>query len=300
MRILTVLTGGTIGSSVRGGVISPVADLAPMIEDYQKSGAAVFDAVAPYTILSENMDAEHLKALRHCIESRMSGYDGVIVTHGTDTLQYTAAYLDLVLGAQSVPVVLVSANYPLEDSRSNGADNFNAAADFILGGAERGVFVSYRNRGDGFVTVHRGSEVLPHAAFDDRVFSVFNNYFGTIQNGIFVRNPLYSEPERVDMSGCELNGRVLFLRPYVGMTYPDIPKDTKAILFEGWHSGTLPTALKEFRDFCKTAGERKVPVYLTGSEVGFEYESKLEYESLGINVLPPCSPVYAYMKLFVG
>ena len=301
MRILTVFTGGTIGSSLCGGAISPKAENAFLLLNLykEKYGAAEFDTVAPYTILSENLRAEYLEKLRSCVEENLGrGYDGIIVTHGTDTLQYSAAYLDLVLGITDVPVVLVSSNYPLSDSRANGLDNFAAAVSFIRSKQGRGVFVSYLNRGDEGAAIHRGAEVLPHQPFDDRIFSLFDNIYGTVKEGEFVKNPDYREREREDLSG-KLSGRVVFLRPYVGMTYPELPDDTKAVLLEGWHSGTLPTAHNELREFCEKAKECGVPVYLTGSIQGFQYESKLLFDSMGIKVLPPMSPIAAYVMLAV-
>ena len=299
MRILTVFTGGTIGSSLSKGAISPNAENAFLLLKLyrEKYGAAEFDTVAPYTILSENLSAEYLEKLRSCVEDNLnSGYDGIVVTHGTDTLQYSAAYLDLTLGLIETPVVLVSSNYPLPDSRANGLENFAAAVDFIRSKQGRGVFVSYLNRGDAGAAIHRGAEVLPHQPFDDRIFSLFDNIYGTVISGEFVKNPDYRERERARLSG-KLSGRVIFLRPYVGMTYPEIPGDTKAVLLEGWHSGTLPTAHSEL---CEKAKERGVPVYLTGSMPGFEYESKRLFDSLGIKVLPPMSPIAAYVMLAVG
>ena len=301
MRILTVFTGGTIGSSLSEGAISPKTENAFLFFFFykEKYGAAEFDTVAPYTILSENLRAEYLEKLRSCVEENLGrGYDGIIVTHGTDTLQYSAAYLDLVLGITDVPVVLVSSNYPLSDSRANGLDNFAAAVSFIRSKEGRGVFVSYLNRGEEGTAIHRGAEVLPHQPFDDRIFSLFDNIYGTVKEGEFVKNPDYREREREDLSG-KLSGRVVFLRPYVGMTYPELPDDTKAVLLEGWHSGTLPTAHNELREFCEKAKECGVPVYLTGSIQGFEYESKLLFDSMGIKVLPPMSPIAAYVMLAV-
>lgn len=303
MRILTVFTGGTIGSSRVEGAISPKAENAFLLLNLfnEKYGAAAFDTVAPYTILSENMDAGHLNNLRSCVEENLGkGYGGIIVTHGTDTLQYSAAYLDLALGLTEVPVVLVSSNYPLSDSRANGLANFAAAVEFIRSGKGRGVFVSYLNSGDDAAAIHRGAEVLPHQPYDDKIFSLFNNVYGRVKDGRFEKNPAYRERERAGLGCSELSGRVLFLRPYVGMTYPDIPDDAKAVLLEGWHSGTLPTAHSELREFCKKARARGVPLYLTGSQDGFVYESKLAFGSMGIEVLPPMSPIAAYFRLWLS
>ena len=301
MNILTVLTGGTIGSARRGGVISPDRGSGSrLLQAYRKiNGAVSFTVTAPYTVLSENLGAEHLRQLRVCLTKiPLENYDGVIVCHGTDTLAYTAAYLSFVLAASAVPIVLVSANYPLTDPRSNGFDNFAAAVDFISSG-ESGVYVAYRNTGERCASIHRGDRLLPHQACSDSVHSLFGEVYGTVRDGRFVKNPAFSAGEVADLSDCELNGSVLFVRPYVGQTYPALSGEIKAVLLEGWHSGTLPTAQRAFIAFCRHAAARHIPLYLTGSTEGFSYESKLVFQTLGIQVLPPMSPVAAYVKLWL-
>ena len=298
MKLLTVFTGGTISCSETDGVLSPDGQNGfYLLELARQTGVQdAFETVQPFTVLSENMTLAHLRQLRRCITERLGeDYDGVLVTHGTDTLAYTAAYLDLVLGAQDTPVVLVSANYPLRDSRSNGLQNFVAAVDFLRTG-ERGVFVAYQNTGDSRTTIHRGREVLPQTPYEDSVFSLFMQPFGWIEHGAWRKNPDHPNTPQDDLSACELNGRVLFLRPYVGMVYPALP-DVKAVLLEGWHSGTLPTDTPELQAFCRAASEKGIAVYLTGSREGFAYESKQQFDALGIRTMQPMSPVAAYVWL---
>lgn len=301
MNILTVLTGGTIGSLRRGGAISPDEESASLLlGQYKKTnGAAQFTVAAPYMILSENLDITHLKSLRAFLEDELKkGYDGIIVCHGTDTLQFTAAYLDFALGSQDVTVALVSANYPLEDKRSNGFENFAAAVALIEAG-ERGVFVPYQNAADSFVTIHRGCEVLPHLPLDDRLFSLFDNIYGTVKDGVFEKDPAYKENAWDDRSDRELSGSVLWLRPYPGMAYPELKNDTKAILLEGYHSGTLPTSNEDFAVFCREAEQKGVPLYLVGSQPGFDYESKKLFDDMKINIMSPMSPIAAYIRLWM-
>ena len=54
-------------------------------------------------------------------------------------------------------------------------------------------------------------------------------------------------------------------------------------------------------DFCTFLLEKNknIPLYLTGSEDGFDYESKQKFDGLGITVLPPMSPIAAYVKLWL-
>ena len=101
MKILTVFTGGTIGSTKSDGVISPDSENSyKLFEMYSKKDKKVeFTAVQPLNILSENMNGKFLTQLYKCISSYdLSEFDGVIVAHGTDTLQYTAAYLSYAFG----------------------------------------------------------------------------------------------------------------------------------------------------------------------------------------------------------
>ncbi len=300
MRILTVFTGGTIACSENGGTLSPdSANSALLLRLYRnKTGddETEFISVQPFSILSENMDFDRLDALADCLLAQsMADYDGVIVAHGTDTLAYTAAYLSLRFGKCAPPVVLVSANYPLADSRSNGVDNFCGAMAFLRAKRGEGVFVSYRN-GDSFTTIHRGSEVMPHLPYSDSVFSLFDNVYGRAEGGEFLRDPDYRERGLPKPEGLP-DGRVLWLRAHVGMSFPVDLSGVRAVLLEGYHSGTLPTDGEPLRDFCALAKREGVPVFLTGACEGFAYESKLMYDELNIRVLPPMSPVAAYVLL---
>lgn len=305
MKILTVFTGGTIGSTKSEGVISPDSENSyKLLEMYSKKDKKVeFTAVQPLNILSENMNGKFLTQLYKCISSfDLSEFDGVIVAHGTDTLQYTAAYLSYAFGLCKTPIVLVSANFPLEDERSNGFHNFCGAVEIIRSRKGRGVFVSYANC-EYFADIHRGAKVLQHTAYSDELYSIHDNIFGEIHGKEFVKNDFYSEQQdEISLADCtelEETSNVLYVKPYVGMTYPHITNGTKVVLLEGYHSGTLNTDGSELTKFCLDAEKCGVPVYLTGAEQGFFYESKLMFEKLKINVLPPASPIAMYMKLWM-
>ena len=135
MKILVIFTGGTIGSTVSGDYISTDGNKPYVIlEKYnaQYPNDIEWDTVSPYTILSENVTCKTYSVLYDTVKDALNKeYDGIIITHGSDTLQYSAAFLSLVLGTDTVPVLLVSSNYVLEDERANGMDNFRCAVGFI-------------------------------------------------------------------------------------------------------------------------------------------------------------------------
>lgn len=306
MKILVVFTGGTIGSTVSGDYISPdCAKPYRLIDAYrQKYGdGAEFDTAEPYTVLSENMDCSYYPRLLASVKEGLSAdYDGIIVTHGSDTVQYTAAMLSYTLGLDCVPVMLVCSNYVLEDSRANGLVNMAAAVDFIAGRYGRGVFVPYANSGEP-CRIHRGSRLMPHQPLSDCLYSCGNSCFGHFEDGQFFYNKSYSEKnsgKHYEMGdNCSKESGVLWINPYPGMKYPDLTEDTRAVLLGSYHSGTLCTESESLRALAAEAAKRGIPVYLTGATGGPDYESCREYGKLGIRVLPEASPIAVYIRLWL-
>ena len=133
MKFGVVFTGGTIGSRVDdSGYISPITETPYLLlEQYRemcrnKKEEITFVTKKPYTILSENLSGRELEQLISCIGELLKEkeLEGIIVTHGTDTLQYTAATLGYIFSWVKLPIILVSSNYVLDDIRANGLTNF--------------------------------------------------------------------------------------------------------------------------------------------------------------------------------
>lgn len=305
MKILVVYTGGTIGSTLGADYVSPDEGKAyVLIEQFRKcrEGNEDFEYATPYTILSENLTGEHIRCLGNCIlEALNKDYDGIIVLHGTDTLQYSAAAVSYALIDVRIPVVFVSSNYVLEDERANGLENFSCGVDFIENHRGKGVFVVYRNM-DGKVYVHRGTRVLPHLPYSDEVFSVLGQYYGVYEEGKYRENEAYQGSGRQNAPLCLPGSRsagVVRIIPYPGMGYPALHGRVKAVLLDSYHSGTICGTSNELKEFLKTAGELSIPVFLTGADAGADYESIREWEDSGVMVLPPASNVAMYVKLWM-
>ena len=311
MKITVIFTGGTIGSIVGSdGYISP--DRGQPYKLLKDCEGIEFHTREPYRILSEHLDGEHLNLLADVVRQEMKDQEnaGIIITHGTDTLQYSAAVLSYLIGTDTIPVVLVSSDYPLEDERANGLVNFACAVDFIQQGYGRGVFVSYCNKGQN-PAIHRGTRLFAHQSYSADLYSIDQNFYGEYVNGQFVINERYSagktgysrlgelgqKPEELCMN---TETRVLWIQPYVGITYPALKENIGAVLLDSYHSGTIGIH-RELVDFLEEAQEKHIPVWLTGFP-GEEhaYETIREYERLGIRVLPKMSAISAYCKLWLA
>ncbi|MBQ5398959.1 MAG: asparaginase [Ruminococcus sp.] len=292
MKIAVIFTGGTIGSSIfDDGYIRTT----PQNNNGLLQGLdADFSVFEPYTTLSEQLDGDYITKLVSCVNDRLleEKYDGIIITHGTDTLQYSASALALAFGDCNIPIVLVSSNFILTDPRSNGRDNMKFAFEFLkekIGG----VFVSYKNSGEA-PEIHVAKFILPHRPYNDTIRSM-HGPFGRFEDDSFIR--LIRDYEKDSYGIFRLNrlSSVLWIKAHAGMRYPEA-FGAKAVLIESYHSGTLPTLNRDFVEFCKNC---RAPLYLTGAGHEEPYESSKLFSELGIRVLPETSPIYAYMKLWV-
>ena len=84
-------------------------------------------------MLSENMRFAHYNTIAKEIEKEIkAGTDGIIITHGTDMLHYTAAALSFCLEGLNIPVLLVGAQRSSDRGSSDAFMNLRCAAQFIV------------------------------------------------------------------------------------------------------------------------------------------------------------------------
>lgn len=310
MKLLFVFTGGTIGSTKNNNVLSVKDRKAYKIIDAYDSVYGIdfeYDIAEPYNELSENNTGWHIRRLVESVTQKLkTGYDGIVITHGSDSLQYSAAALGYCVGSDSIPICIVASNAPIEDEASNALDNLRGAITFIKGKCGRGVFAVYRNSDECTVKVHRATRLIGSKAYSDELSSLFGITYGAFNDRFeFVKNEEYHEREDemrpFDISRLsEESNEILMLGAYTGMIYPDIPQGVKYILLNTYHSGTLNVKSKQTERFLKTARERGVKVFATGVSHGAQYESAEQYAVLGIESIKALSPISAYVKLWLG
>lgn len=303
MKLLFIFTGGTIGSTAKAGEISPDGEKPRLLlKKYAEKHSLdfTFDTLSPLTELSENFTGAHIGYILNTVASHAKDYDGVIVTHGTDTLAYTAAALGYALGSQSVPVCLVSSAFPLEDERENGVANLFGAISLIRAGTEKGVFVPYQNESGDSITIHRGTRLSSSLALLHQVYSVNDTPYGFVTpSGEFCKNTRFAEkPDAIPAPSVALSDRsngILRVYPYPGMTYPEISAHTRFVLLDTYHSGTVDGKSAEAHAFLASAKKKGIPVFVTGNAL---YESAEIFDTYGVTRLP-LSPIAAYVKLWL-
>ncbi|OVE83367.1 asparaginase [Natronolimnobius baerhuensis] len=146
VRVLS--TGGTIASTAGPNGATPgksgteLVDAVPELED-----SATVDVESVCDELSFHLSMANVRSMLEGVEQAAAdGVDGVVVTHGTDTMEESAYFLDLVL-EESVPVVFTGAQRPADAPGADGPANLLAAVQTAADERfESGVYVAFADQ----------------------------------------------------------------------------------------------------------------------------------------------------------
>lgn len=318
-KILVVLTGGTIGSTIADNTINVTEKSAYVLinEYYKKYGESdIFQIEQPYNILSENTTLDTwTKLCSYLSKLDYDNYEGIIITHGTDTYSYTSALLGLLYdNFLNIPMILVSSNYAIGEPESNGLNNFANAVKFIKENNESdnlksklsGVFCIFEDN-FGVNRVYKAREIMEADTCTDQ-FNVFGGqYFGHVEGNHFIYNDKHINHCMTDLdeyfSGLKcknvdrqiiFNKEVINLKSYPGLNYEYIniektrnfeekaecsfTKMPVAVINNAYHSATtcVTGENNSFINFAKKCKRQGINVYVNG----FKQNLKDEYASI--------------------
>ena len=133
-RILMLATGGTIASKESGQGLSPAITSEEILSYLPRLGELCqVEAVQLMNLDSTNIGPGHWLEMAAAIERNYEAYDGFVLTHGTDTMAYTAAALSYLIQDSPKPIVITGSQKSIclddTDARRNLYDSFLYAAD---------------------------------------------------------------------------------------------------------------------------------------------------------------------------
>lgn len=138
-NILMIGTGGTIASGQTAEGLAPELDPSRLLQDTPRVAQLCrVDCLQLYSLDSTNIRPCHWLGLARAIRERYDRYDGFVISHGTDTMAYTAAALSYLVQGSRKPIILTGSqkpiNYDSTDSKLNLMDAFVCACSEKLSG----------------------------------------------------------------------------------------------------------------------------------------------------------------------
>ena len=132
-KILLLGTGGTIACKRSPDGLKPVITSEEILTYVPDSRHyCEIDSIQILNIDSTNIQPSHWLAVSKAIEEHYEEYDGFVITHGTDTMAYTAAALSYLIQNSPKPIVITGAQKPIDmentDARTNLADSLRFAS----------------------------------------------------------------------------------------------------------------------------------------------------------------------------
>lgn len=185
--VAMVITGGTIAAKSnpkKGGV-----DWLDTPESLFKIYPEIFDVVnvlkveVPFMKASEDMDFKDWQKMARVVEKLLNSQNikGVIVTHGTDFLHYTASALSFFLRNLNKPVVLTYSQRSIDRASSDANLNLKCAAHAAISDIAEVMIVGHASGNDDFCYAHKGTKVRKmHTSRRDAFRSINSKPFAEI------------------------------------------------------------------------------------------------------------------------
>ena len=141
-HILLLTTGGTIASMPGGDGLQPSDSGVFQREMDQLRTYYDITVRELMTLDSSNIRPAEWQLIAQGIWENRQGFDGIVVSHGTDTMGYTASAVTFMLPNIDIPVVFTGSQLPLIDMLSDGPDNLRTAFAMAASG-HNGIFLAF-------------------------------------------------------------------------------------------------------------------------------------------------------------
>ena len=182
-HILLLTTGGTIASMPGGEGLEP--HRSGVMERELEQLRTYYDITVKDVMCldSSNIRPEEWQTIACSIFEYRTGFDGIVVSHGTDTMAYTASAVTFMLPNIDLPVVFTGSQLPLADMLSDGPDNLRTAFAMAASG-HPGVFLAFDRK------VMRGCRAVKVRASGFSAFESVNaRYAAQVSNQGLVVDP---------------------------------------------------------------------------------------------------------------
>ncbi len=224
-----IVTGGTIASKLdsKTGGVKPLTNIKEFARFYPK----LFEKVnvkkleIPFMLDSSSMSYKEWITIAKISERMLNDSDinGIIITHGTDTLHYTSAILSFFLRNLNKPIVLTYSQRSTDRASSDAELNLECAAEFTLSDCAEVVIIGHASMNDDFCYALSGTKVRKmHTSRRDAFKPINNKPIAKVWQDkiefLSERKPRNKEKVTLD---AKFNDKVALIKFYPGQN-PDI------------------------------------------------------------------------------
>ncbi len=272
-RICLISTGGTIACIPTANGLKPELTANQLLNliEYNTDGISCIDL---FSMDSSNIQPEEWVTIAQTIRDNVHEYDGIVLTHGTDTMAYTASMLSFMLLGVRIPIVLTGAQmpavYPDSDGRRN-LENALIAANSLTGG----VYICFGN------ALMLGCRAVKTRTTSLNAFESINYpYIGTINDGRMLA--LYTPPHSKEFSfSVDIDSRVALIKLIPGMSPALLDCladcDIKGVVVEAFGLGGMHSIRRNHLESIRKLMASGIPVVLT-SQCLYEQSTPDIYE----------------------
>ena len=211
-KILLLTTGGTIASLPGGEGLEPQRS---DVMERELNQLRTYYNITVRDVMcldSSNIRTEEWQQLARDIFEHRVGFDGIVVSHGTDTMAYTASAVTYMLPNIDLPVVFTGSQLPLADMLSDGPDNLRTAFAMAASG-KPGIFLAFDRK------VMLGCRAVKVRASGFSAFESVNaRYAGLVSNnGLVINEQVLPRPTGPAQLCPEINKNVFLLKLTPGL-----------------------------------------------------------------------------------
>ena len=278
-KILVLHTGGTISmqADASGAVVTssdnPMNHVSNPLEGIQVQSLDFFNLPSPH------IKPKHMLALYQKIKEEADNYDGVVITHGTDTLEETAYFLDT-MEVPHMPIVLTGAMRSSNELGSDGVYNYLSALRVASDdrAADKGVLVVMNDE------IHAAKYVTKTHTTNVSTFQTPTH--GPL--GLIMKHEILyfktAEP-RVRFDLDHIQGLVPIISAYAGMTDELIDmldlEQLDGLIIQAFGAGNIP---KETAQKLESLLQKGIPVALVSRCFNGIAEPVYAYQGGGVQL----------------
>lgn len=238
-KILLIATGGTIASKNMGNGLTPEITSNELLSFVPELEVLCdLDTIQLFNIDSTNLTPKHWVKLAKAVKKYYNDYDGFVITHGTDTLSYTAAGLSYMIQESPKPIVLTGSQKSIYLRDTDARKNLTDAVKYAIDDKAKGVRLVF-NGNVMLGTRVRKVRTQSYNAFDSIDYPCLAKILSNRIVHYIVESKVSDEPKFY----FEQNSKILVLKLTPGMTGEAIKVIAplyKAIVIEAFGMGGLP------------------------------------------------------------